>query len=224
MTAFIGMKFSDGVLFTADKRAMFNNGETSDDIKNSFINEKVILGCVGKGNVYNSSLKDLRSFAKNNNDPIKIYQRAVLLFKKNMKIFKEQFPDQKCIIIFFLGGFDKEEKPFFFGTSSEGEEFDEIKSFEMAFKVEPPTEEEKVKKYLGYKIEQFANFKNVEDFVLTFSEAIRNIDNKKVSQSTYSVYLSTQGFYKFEVEDDGVLVNTERIYSNNFFNDDDKLF
>ncbi|MED3823720.1 hypothetical protein P4561_08295 [Priestia flexa] len=69
------------------------------------------------------------------------------------------------------------------------------------YKTYPEEEMECLESILGNLVDFSEN--NIEYFVKKFSSIIRNMESYKIGNTTYSIYLSKDGIYEIESDEDG---------------------
>lgn len=207
MTAIIGKKFSNGVLFTGDKKVTFLNSSTpeverSDDNLKKVIplNNKMIIAFAGKVNIIKDGIDILKKIDISTNSTEKITQKSQEIFGASLQLFRDTYPTVKYDTVYFLAGLNDKNEPFMLGFSSD-DFFNRRYLVDTPYKTFPEYEEVRLGHSLSDKVDFSKN--SIEYFVKKFSEIIRDMRSDMIGKSTYSIYLTKESMFEFEVDEYG---------------------
>ncbi|MEH7502922.1 hypothetical protein V7152_13085 [Neobacillus drentensis] len=205
MTVLIGKKFKNGVLITGDKRITYEATDSfNDDTKKVIkLNEKIILAYAGKKNIVDAVIDALKEFATKNDSLEVVSSKSKELFSIALKLFKETYPNMAYSTVYILAGLNDEnnEEPIVNYFSSDDFFQTSIPLGLLFYKTYPEEEMEKLESILGDQVDFSQN--NIEYYVEQFSSIIRNMKSAKIGNTTYSIFLSKEGLYEFESDENG---------------------
>ncbi len=202
MTALIGKKFEDGVLIMADKRITYRGTANFNDDEKKIIvlNQNVIFAFAGVKNVIDIPLEELKTFALGTNSLEEISAEAQKLYSASLKSFKKLYPEQDYSTVYLLAGFDTDGMPRVTYFSSD-DYFQKRNPLDFFYKTFPNSEMMNLRSFLLSKVD--ISRININYYIRKFSLAIRKINNAKVSQNAYSIFLSKKGLFEIDIDKNG---------------------
>lgn len=207
MTAIIGRKFLNGVLLTGDKRITYLNSSTSeaeyfeDNLKKVIqLNNKMIIAFAGKVDIIKSGIDILKKIDISTNSVQKIIQKSQETFGASLRLFRDTYPNVNYSTVYFLAGLDDKNESFMLGFSSD-DFFNQRYVVDTPYKTFPEDEQVRLRHSLINKVDFSEN--SIEYFVEKFSEIIRAMKSDRIGKSTYSIYLTKEGMFEFEVDEYG---------------------
>ncbi|MGM0875868.1 MAG: hypothetical protein ACQEWV_14010 [Bacillota bacterium] len=208
MTALIGKKFDNGVLIMADKRITYRGTEKfSDDVKKIIaLNKNVILAFAGVKNIIDLCIEELKTFSLTSSSLEEIAAHSQKLFTTALMTFKKSHPKQDYATVYILAGFNENGEPFVSYFSSDND-FQKSYPLEYFYKTFPNTEMVYLRHFLKKEVDNSRT--DINYYIHKFSSAIRQINNKKVSKNTFSLFLSQKGVFEVEINEEGVFTISE---------------
>ncbi|PEZ76293.1 hypothetical protein CN380_21065 [Bacillus sp. AFS017274] len=204
MTALIGKKFKNGVFIMADKRITYRGTENfSDDEKKVIaLNQNVIFAFAGVKNIIDTCIEELKMFSLGTSSIEEIEAQSQKFFRNSLEIFKKLYPEQEYATIYILAGFTADGIPRVTYFSSD-DDFQKGNPLDFFYKTFPNTEMMYLRNYLINEVDDTRTDMNY--FIIKFSSAIRQINNEKVSKDTYSLFLTQNGLFEIDVDEDGII-------------------
>ena len=204
MTALIGKKFDNGVFIMADKRITYRGTEKySDDEKKVIaLNQKVIFAFAGVKNIIDMCMEELKIFSLGTNSIEEIEAQSQKLFRNSLVKFQKLYPEQDCATVYLLAGFTFDDIPRVTYYSSD-DAFQKSNPLDFFYKTFPNTEMMYLRNYLINEVD--ATRTDMNYFIIKFSSAIRQINNEKVSKAAYSLFLTKDGLFEIDVDEDGMI-------------------
>jgi hypothetical protein len=204
MTALIGKKFDNGVFIMADKRITYRGTEKySDDEKKVIaLNQKVIFAFAGVKNIIDMCMEELKIFSLGTNTIEEIEVHSQKLFRNSLVKFQKLYPEHDCATVYLLAGFTSGDIPRVTYFSSD-DAFQKSNPLDFFYKTFPNTEMMYLRNYLINEVD--ATRTDMNYFIIKFSSAIRQINNEKVSKTAYSLFLTKDGLFEIDVNEDGMI-------------------
>ncbi|MGM7723178.1 hypothetical protein [Metabacillus sp. Hm71] len=202
MTALIGKKFENGVLIMADRRITYRGTNVFKDHEKKImaLNHNAIFAFAGVKNIIIEPIEEIKAFSLQTNSLEEIEAYSQKLFRASLEFFKHSYPGHDYATVYLLAGFAAD------GTSrvtyfSSDDHFQKGHPLEFFYKTFPNTEMVYLQRYLVNEID--VSKKNIDYYIRKFSSAIRQINNQKVSKNAYSIYLSKEGLFETEIDENG---------------------
>ncbi|WP_336866715.1 hypothetical protein [Peribacillus frigoritolerans] len=204
MTALIGKKFDNGVFIMADRRITYRGTEKySDDEKKVIaLNQKVIFAFAGVKNIIDMCMEELKIFSLGTNSIEEIEAQSQKLFRNSLVKFQKLYPEQDYATVYLLAGFTSDDIPRVTYFSSD-DAFQKSNPLDFFYKTFPNTEMMYLRNYLINEVD--ATRTEMNYFIIKFSSAIRQINNEKVSKTAYSLFLTKDGLFEIDVDEDGMI-------------------
>ncbi|MCK1983769.1 MULTISPECIES: hypothetical protein [Peribacillus] len=208
MTALIGKKFENGVFIMADKRITYRGTETfSDDEKKVIaLNQNVIFAFAGVKNIIDTCMEELKMFSLGTNSIEEIEAQSQKLFRNSLEAFQKLYPEQDYATVYLLAGFTADGIPRVTYFSSD-DAFQKSNPLDFFYKTFPNTEMMYLRNYLINEVD--ATRTDLNYFIIKFSSAIRQINNEKVSKTAYSIFLTKNGLFEIDIDEDGMIKNVQ---------------
>jgi hypothetical protein len=204
MTALIGKKFENGVFIMADKRITCRGTENfSDDEKKVIaLNQNVIFAFAGVKNIIDICIGELKMFSLGTNSIEEIEAQSQKLFRNSLEMFQKLYPEQDYATVYLLAGFTADGIPRVTYFSSD-DAFQKSHPLDFFYKTFPNTEMMYLRNYLINEVD--ATRTDLNYFIIQFSSAIRQINNEKVSKTAYSIFLTKNGLFEIDIDEDGII-------------------
>ncbi|MGE7588616.1 hypothetical protein [Peribacillus sp. NPDC101480] len=204
MTALIGKKFENGVFIMADKRITYRGTENfSDDEKKVIaLNQNVIFAFAGVKNIIDICIEELKMFSLGTNSIEEIEAHSQKLFRNSLEMFQKLYPEQDYATVYLLAGFTADGIPRVTYFSSD-DAFQKSHPLDFFYKTFPNTEMMYLRNYLINEVD--ATRTDLYYFIIQFSSAIRQINNEKVSKTAYSIFLTKNGLFEIDIDEDGII-------------------
>lgn len=204
MTALIGKKFENGVFIMADKRITYRGTENfSDDEKKVIaLNQNVIFAFAGVKNIIDICIEELKMYSLGTNSIEEIEAQSQKLFRNSLEMFQKLYPEQDYATVYLLAGFTADGIPRVTYFSSD-DAFQKSHPLDFFYKTFPNTEMIYLRNYLINEVD--ATRTDLNYFIIQFSSAIREINNEKVSKTAYSIFLTKNGLFEIDIDEDGII-------------------
>jgi hypothetical protein len=207
MTVIIGRKFSNCVLLTGDTRVTYLNSSTEevkyydDNVKKVIrLNNKMVIAFAGKMDIIKNGIDIIKKMDISTNSVESVIQKSQEVFGASLQLFRNTYPTVRYDTVYFLAGINDEEQPFMYGFSSD-DFFNKRYLVDTPYKAFPEEENIRLANALTEKVDFTKN--NMEYFVKKFSEIIRDMHSDMIGKSTFSIFVTKESMFEFEVDKDG---------------------